>query len=796
MSSNRTPWVLGMSASHNGAVCLLHGDEIVVAIQEERITRIKRQRIYGAQHCAAIDYCLDYAGISPADLSAVAICVQGRVNAPVNDLTLNPYLEVKRHGIPTYSLSHHAAHAISAFATSGFEESAVLVIDGIGSPYEDLSEDERGSVIQNVRDGWESISLYGASGPSVNALEKHLIEGLDWLTQQDGYMAKFRSLGTIFFNSAEQIFGHGLDAGKVMGLAPYGNPTIPAAEFFEIVDGKFVYYDKVPARFRHKERWPLRPNEYKDLASSAQAALEKALLYLVNHLHELYPSDNLCYAGGVALNSVANERIIRETPFKNVYIIPAAEDSGPAIGAAYHALWQLTGKYTPRRLVHDAVGREYSYQQITEAIGETPGVEVIDTEDLIAETVNLLCDGKIIGWFQGRSELGPRALGQRSIICDPRRPDGKVVLNSRVKHREAFRPFAPVVPLEAAGDWFECEGIDLASPYMLRVCKFREDQKDKVPAVVHIDGTGRIQTVTREANGRFYTLVKQFGERTGVPVILNTSFNVMGMPIVEKPEDALLCMVSTGIDYCVIGDVLVKKREVILLGTDLAPARANVAPTQGYKPHETPSPVAVETADTLFGIYVGDYTHATGTLTVRQENKHLVASYNGLPARLEHRQAHAFVATGAMFDDALVTFKTSKGGEVECVAVQLKRDIVPVMGENERPGEEGGKDAPPVFGEAVFEKVRSKRLDLNAARMYEGEYEVAGRVLKVRLREDNELVVMAEGQPDYKLLPVQGREFMLRNTPGYRMEFKEGRGSVTEAVVTQPNGVYVLRKRA
>jgi len=312
MPSDSTPWVLGISASHNGAVCLLKGDELVVAIQEERITRIKRQRIYGAQHSAALDYCLDYAGIGPHDLSAVAICVQGRARAPVNDLTLNHFLQVQQYGIPTYVLSHHAAHAISAFATSGFEEAAALVVDGIGSPYEDLSADERRAIIQDVRDGWESVSMYGAQGPTLRALEKHLIEGLDWLTNDDGCMGKFRSLGTIFSASADQIFGHGLDAGKVMGLAPYGKPTIPAEEFFEIVDGRFVFHDKVPARFQHHDRWPLRANEYKDLACSAQAALEGALLYLVNHLHELCPSDNLCYAGGVALNSVANTRLVNE----------------------------------------------------------------------------------------------------------------------------------------------------------------------------------------------------------------------------------------------------------------------------------------------------------------------------------------------------------------------------------------------------------------------------------------------------------------------------------------------------
>src|SRR6185369_8641161 len=292
------------------------------------------------------------------------------------------------------------------------------------------------------------------------------------------------------------------------------------SDFFEIVDGRFEFKDKIPALFQHADRWPERQTEYEDLACSAQSALEVALLYLVDHLHELSPSNNLCYAGGVALNSVANERIIRESKFKHVYIKAAAEDSGPAIGAAYYGLWQLTKKNTRRRLLHDAVGRQYPLSAISQAIEETPATEIIHSTDVISDTVDLLTEGKIVGWFQGRSELGPRALGQRSILCDPRRPDGKEVLNLRVKHREAFRPFAPVILLEEAKNWFELDGQSPESPFMLRVCKFREDRKQEVPAVVHVDDTGRFQTLTKEANGQLYELVKKFYEKTGIPIVL------------------------------------------------------------------------------------------------------------------------------------------------------------------------------------------------------------------------------------------------------------------------------------
>ena len=555
------PWILGISASHNGAVCLLHGDEIVVAIQEERLSRIKRDRNYGAYTSLALEYCFDYAKILPGDLSMVVLCVQGRTSAPNQDLTRNPYLQILSNNTPVLKVSHHFGHAVSAFATSGFKDAAVLVIDGVGSPVEDMSDDERSVVVQDVADGWETISLYAASDTSFKALEKHLVERYRWIIPNRGGMFGFGSLGGMFSSVSRQLFGDINEAGKVMGLAPYGSPEIPADQFLEVVGRQIVFQDKVPAMFGHNDRWPSHQTEYKNLACSTQLALEKALLYLTSHIRDLCPSDNLCYAGGVALNSVANERIIRESGFKEVFIMPAAEDSGPAIGAAYYGLWELTKNNTRRRLMHDAVGREYSSSAISNAIERAPSIESIDSDDVISDTVELLCAGKIVGWFQGRSELGPRALGQRSILCDPRRPDAKEILNSRVKHREAFRPFAPVVLLEEAANWFELDGVDAASPFMLRIAPFKKDKMEQVPAVAHVDGTGRLQSVTKQANGRFYDLIKKFYEKTGVPIILNTSFNVMGEPIIETPEDALACLLSTGIDYCVLEDKIVTKKD-------------------------------------------------------------------------------------------------------------------------------------------------------------------------------------------------------------------------------------------
>lgn len=568
------PWVLGMVNNHNGSVCLLKGDQIVVAIQEERLSRRKRHATHGSQPSLALKYCLDYAGIQARDLDLVVNSVVGRVNSPIEDVTLNPLLQTSLHRIPVLTITHHMAHAVSAFATSGFEESAVLVVDGVGSPFEDLSEHERAVIKGPVPQGSETISLYAASGTSLVPLEKQVAEKGQWLLYQFLRMPRFRSLGAIFSAASWQIFGNYHEAGKVMGLAPYGRPTFPTEDFFDLVDGCFRFKDTIPERFDHYDRWPKRQAEYQDLSASAQVALEEALLHLASRLHDLCPGPNLCYAGGVALNSVANERILRERDFKDMYVIPAAEDSGTAIGAAYYGLWQLTGRNTRRPLGHDAVGRRYSDDEIGQALARVPKIQAVQGDDVLEQTVDMLVDGKIVGWFQGRSELGPRALGQRSILCDPRSPDAKALLNGRVKHREAFRPFAPVVPLDLAKDWFELEGFPAESPYMLRVIRFREEAKERVPAVMHVDGTGRVQTVTPEANGRFHDLVRRFYARTGVPILLNTSFNVMGEPIVETPEDALWCFLSTGIDACVLGDRVVVKQPDYRSILDLYPTLA------------------------------------------------------------------------------------------------------------------------------------------------------------------------------------------------------------------------------
>lgn len=592
MSSHGAPWVLGIGASnHNGAACLLRGDEVVVAIQEERLLRRKRAWLPGGLASLSVRYCLEHAGIQPEDLSLVACCSLMGPRGPMFDVRDNPDLALHRTGVPTLTLSHHLGHAVGAFATSGFDDALVLVADGFGSNVNDLSPEELAAVVSERR-GEETLSVYRASREGFVPLEKHLGTFLEVTASAElerfQGMPCFGSLGGLYSAVGRQLFSDVLEGpGKVMGLAPHGVPDIPITDFFDIVDGRFVFSDAVPRRFPHNERWPARQEEYRNLAASAQAALEAGLLHIVRRLRASNACDTLCYAGGVALNSVANERLFTEAGFRDVYVMPAAEDSGTALGAAYHGLWHLTGQRSSRRLQQDSVGRTYPSAWVDRAIQATPAVVSRRLPSVVPAVADLLVEGKMLGWFQGGSELGPRALGQRSILCDPRPGDMKDVLNSRVKFREAFRPFAPAILAEHAREWFDLDATESDdSPFMLRVWRFHEEQRHRVPAVAHVNGTGRVQTVHAKHVPLLHALLTAFHARTGVPVLLNTSFNVAGEPIVETPEDALWCLLSTGLDGCVLGEHLVLKQaaygslldlELVVLGERLAPEPTSLA---------------------------------------------------------------------------------------------------------------------------------------------------------------------------------------------------------------------------
>jgi len=550
------PLILGLAASHNGAACLLHGDRIVAAVQEERLTREKRAMLRPSERSRAVEEVLRAAGVTAAELDLIVVCPLRTAADPTCDPSRNPTLA----GRPHATVSHHRAHALSAFALSGFEEAAVIVADGMGSVAEDLDVREL-EVVIGPRAGRETASIYAACAEELRPVEKQL-GTLPEPTPGRAIpsLMPFASLGTMYQAVAHRAFGGWYDAGKVMGLAPYGEARWPVEAFFTCEGPRLVFSEGIRRAFSPRRLWPAHRRDYEDLARSVQEACEEGMLHLARRARELTGHRRLCLAGGVALNGIANERIIRSGLFDEVFIIPAAEDSGTAIGAAVHGLWGLAGHRPLAPLREDALGPEYAEEAMEAAIARRlpgSGATASRPADLAAHAARRLAEGAAVGWFAGRSELGPRALGHRSILFDPRRADGRDHLNARVKHREAFRPYAPAVLASEARAWFDL-GPCSESPFMLRVVPVHPERRATIPAVVHVDGSARVQTVC-EDGGPFHRVIEAFHRETGVPMVLNTSFNVAGEPLVETPEDALGCLLGTALDACALGPWWVEK---------------------------------------------------------------------------------------------------------------------------------------------------------------------------------------------------------------------------------------------
>jgi carbamoyltransferase len=372
-------------------------------------------------------------------------------------------------------------------------------------------------------------------------------------------------LGALYSRASTYIFGDWDKCGELMGLAPYGRsnrfkPLMTIRDNELRVPEWTAEFDR-PWVIDSGGKWDDSPamGHWEDLAWRVQDDTETVLLARARWLRETTGARNLCIAGGVALNCVANGRIAREAGFDNVWIQPAAGDDGIAIGCAYYGHVALQKKARASVMTHAYVGMDYSEADVQEALAR-PSVRLATKRtrcfDICAETARVLADGNVIGWFQGRSEFGPRALGNRSILADPRSPQMKDILNRRVKHRQPFRPFAPIVLAHRMHEIFEGEED---SPFMLIAKRVREPWRDRIAAIVHVDGTARVQTVRRETNERLYRLLEAFEALTGVPVLINTSFNVKGEPIVETPHDAVACFLATGIDYLALHDLLIAK---------------------------------------------------------------------------------------------------------------------------------------------------------------------------------------------------------------------------------------------
>ncbi|MGC1997053.1 MAG: carbamoyltransferase C-terminal domain-containing protein, partial [Pseudolabrys sp.] len=531
MPKNHT-YVLGINAyDHDVSACLLRDGEIAYAIEKERITR---QKHAGGFFQEVVDYCLQAEGITlddvdlvvrncyvlPVEELEVRLIYQGDMNDREREQAAkNPLYLPKSNKVMT--VSHHLAHAYSAFAVSPFDEGVVMVVDGVGSYSSDIKEP--GQLTEGVNPlARESESYYKFKGCKLETVKKVWLQPCRGLLSDEFFTMD--GLGAIYSRVSSYIFADWNKCGEVMGLAPYGR----ANNFRRLLDLKNgeLQVPEWDADFNQpwmpdgEKKWEASPamGHWEDMAWRVQHDVEEVLLDRARWLRETTGAKNLCLAGGVALNCVANGRIVREAGFDNVWIQPAAGDNGIAIGCAYYGHLAIQKK--PRTFVmkQATLGLEYAdgvVQRtgnrllVNRKIFNDPG------QGICRESAKLLSEGNVFGWFQGRSEFGPRALGNRSILADPRQADMKDKLNKRVKFRQAFRPFAPIVPYERATNIFVGED---ESAFMLRAKRVRPEWKDRIPAVVHVDGTARVQTVRREHNERIYDLLMEFEKLTGVPV--------------------------------------------------------------------------------------------------------------------------------------------------------------------------------------------------------------------------------------------------------------------------------------
>lgn len=564
-------WTLGISLSHNGSACLLHNDKLVVAIQEERLTRTKRHALTAGSYMHCVPYCLAAAGIDLAEIDIIALACLSLDGRAINNLKNNPQFATINEHVSIFQFPHHQSHAAYSVATSAVSNAAVLVVDGQGTSLQTWSKDEKKALTKGEyeigKEYFEVASIYYFQQGQFTPLFKQAASAVHKNTHS------IHGLGAMYEKASRTIFGDQQQNGKVMGLASLGSPTLPIDTFHtSSADGSLTFscpksvFDLEKINSSQWSGLGFKSNEAQNLAASVQAALEHGMLHYADLAKSLTNEGTLVLGGGVALNGVANERLLRELNFEQVFFPPAVEDSGNAIGAAYLAVWEKQGWRQPERQQRDSVGRCYSDEDIKQSVKLNPFVicePILDSK--IEQAVERLCNNQILGWFQEGSELGPRALGNRSILSDARPTNAKMRLNVRVKHREMYRPFAPIVLESEAENWFDLtsmQGKPVASnsPFMTRVVPINKDKLSIIPGAAHVDGTGRFQTVS-EANGAIFDLLTAFYEKTGVPILINTSFNLAGEPIVESPADACFDLIATDIDALICENYLITRRQ-------------------------------------------------------------------------------------------------------------------------------------------------------------------------------------------------------------------------------------------
>lgn len=539
---------------HDSGACLIDGTE-VHAISEERLSRIKYDASFPKR---AIKYVMNCGAIR--DINEVDAIVfdlferQGKVTE----------IGIGESGYEgeLWSVRHHDAHAASAFFCSPFEDAAVLVVDGAGSRGNEYAEGGYPYYLSDLGGRTQEVqSLYRGHGNSLTPV-------------RTTYSTSEFSIGVGFlYGLASEFLGFGkLQGGKLMGLAAYGEKNKRFKKgLFVTADGEELI--RFPQEALESNDWDLisrelfgglkKPEpgaelgqEYADLARFVQDECEAAMVRMAQNLYDVTGAKNICLAGGVALNGIANKLIIEQTPFEGIFVQPASSDAGLPLGCALYGKHIIKGQPRDWEMRDAFFGMEYKSREIAQLLKNYKELKVEKPDAVWVDAAREIAAGKIVGWFQGGSEFGPRALGNRSILADPRDPEIKDKLNSRVKHRERFRPYAPAVLEDRAAEYFD---YDRPSPFMLLIGHARPERASEIPGVVHVDGTARVQTVNERDNGTFFRLIKAFFEQTGVPMVLNTSFNTSGEPIVETPADALKTFIETDMDILYLNDLKTEK---------------------------------------------------------------------------------------------------------------------------------------------------------------------------------------------------------------------------------------------
>ncbi|HEX8974047.1 MAG TPA: carbamoyltransferase C-terminal domain-containing protein [Patescibacteria group bacterium] len=533
--------IVGFNTGHHGGCAIISKDG-VVAMQEERLNRKK----YSDGYLYSFFYCLETLGLKASDID---LFVSSSYHQNLSPDFQGKFKELGIDNDKFITVDHHLSHAYSAYFLSPFDEAIVVVIDGLGN-------------------NGDTESYYIAKGSKITKVGGN-----------DKNRPAYKGIGRAYETFTNYCGWSAQEAGKTMGLSAYGKEVCPDVELYKIndkneiesfIEGKYHmgamnFVKNNSINFGE----PFSEFENMDAAYFVQDRSEKVIIQLVKNLYEKHGIKNICLAGGVFLNGIINKKILEETQIENVFVPPCCDDTGQPFGNALYGHHAHFGMEKEFNLKNAYLGRKYSDDEIFDVLEKkqviyslpyktkSTDIEFVKIENIAQKTAELLSEGKVVAWFQGESEIGPRALGHRSILSSPVSTQLRDFINKDIKHREGWRPFAPAILEEKVNQYFD---IEIPSPYMLMVAKAKKEAYDKIPAVIHVDGTARVQTVNKTDNGNFYDLLLEFENKTGIPVLLNTSLNDAGEPVVENPRDALNMFCRSKLDYLIIDNYLVWRK--------------------------------------------------------------------------------------------------------------------------------------------------------------------------------------------------------------------------------------------